>query len=81
MNADKLTSVLLSYGSNACLQTTYLQELVSVPLIGLNHYFPQETHKMYLQKLDEISKHQNNCSTSISRQRKKLKETSRRVKK
>ncbi|XP_013873622.1 transmembrane protein 120A [Austrofundulus limnaeus] len=41
----------------------------------------QETHKMYLQKLDEICKHQNNCSTSISHQRKKLKETSRRVKK
>uniref|UniRef100_A0A3B4VFV8 Transmembrane protein 120Ab n=1 Tax=Seriola dumerili TaxID=41447 RepID=A0A3B4VFV8_SERDU len=32
--------------------------------------------KMYLQKLDEISKLQNNCSSSISRQRKRLKEIS-----
>ncbi|XP_022604130.1 transmembrane protein 120A-like isoform X3 [Seriola dumerili] len=35
---------------------------------------------MYLQKLDEISKLQNNCSSSISRQRKRLKEISQRVK-
>ncbi|XP_037534417.1 ion channel TACAN-like [Nematolebias whitei] len=41
----------------------------------------QETHRMYLQKLDEISHLQNNCTSSISRQRKKLKETSRLVKK
>ncbi|XP_023262383.1 transmembrane protein 120A-like isoform X3 [Seriola lalandi dorsalis] len=40
----------------------------------------QETHRMYLQKLDEISKLQNNCSSSISRQRKRLKEISQRVK-
>uniref|UniRef100_A0A3B3V952 Transmembrane protein 120Ab n=1 Tax=Poecilia latipinna TaxID=48699 RepID=A0A3B3V952_9TELE len=36
----------------------------------------QETHKKYLQKLDEISKLQSNCSSSIARQRKRLKEMS-----
>uniref|UniRef100_A0A3B3BAL5 Transmembrane protein 120A n=1 Tax=Oryzias melastigma TaxID=30732 RepID=A0A3B3BAL5_ORYME len=41
----------------------------------------QDTHKRYLQKLDEISKLQNNCSSSIARQRKKLKELSRQIKK
>ncbi|XP_072247853.1 transmembrane protein 120A-A-like [Leuresthes tenuis] len=41
----------------------------------------QETHKMYLQKLDEISKLQSNCSSSISHQRKRLKEISRLEKK
>nr|XP_046244696.1 ion channel TACAN-like [Scatophagus argus] len=41
----------------------------------------QETHRMYIQKLDEISKLQNNCSSSISRQRKRLKEVSQLVKK
>ncbi|KAA8593958.1 hypothetical protein FQN60_004792 [Etheostoma spectabile] len=41
----------------------------------------QETHRMYLQKLDEISKLQNNCSSSISSQRKGLKEVSRLVEK
>uniref|UniRef100_A0A4W6BQZ7 Transmembrane protein 120A n=1 Tax=Lates calcarifer TaxID=8187 RepID=A0A4W6BQZ7_LATCA len=41
----------------------------------------QDTHRMYLQKLDEISKLQNNCSSSISRQQRRLKELSHRVKK
>ncbi|XP_063058884.1 ion channel TACAN isoform X2 [Engraulis encrasicolus] len=36
----------------------------------------QETHRLYKQKLEEVSKLQNSCSTSISRQRKKLKELS-----
>uniref|UniRef100_A0A7N6FJV7 Transmembrane protein 120A n=1 Tax=Anabas testudineus TaxID=64144 RepID=A0A7N6FJV7_ANATE len=40
----------------------------------------QETHRKYLEKLDEISKLQSNCSTSISRQQKKLKEISHLVK-
>uniref|UniRef100_A0A4W6BQ64 Transmembrane protein 120A n=1 Tax=Lates calcarifer TaxID=8187 RepID=A0A4W6BQ64_LATCA len=38
----------------------------------------QDTHRMYLQKLDEISKLQNNCSSSISRQQRRLKELSHR---
>nr|XP_020473827.1 transmembrane protein 120A-like isoform X2 [Monopterus albus] len=41
----------------------------------------QETHRMYLQKLDEISKLQNHCSSSISLQRKRLKELSHQAKK
>uniref|UniRef100_A0A3B3TR69 Transmembrane protein 120Ab n=1 Tax=Poecilia latipinna TaxID=48699 RepID=A0A3B3TR69_9TELE len=41
----------------------------------------QETHKKYLQKLDEISKLQSNCSSSIARQRKRLKEMSSQVNK
>uniref|UniRef100_A0A3P9KZG3 Zgc:103681 n=1 Tax=Oryzias latipes TaxID=8090 RepID=A0A3P9KZG3_ORYLA len=41
----------------------------------------QDTHRRYLHKLDEISKLQNNCSSSIVRQRKNLKELSRRAKK
>uniref|UniRef100_A0A3Q1HAW0 Transmembrane protein 120A n=1 Tax=Acanthochromis polyacanthus TaxID=80966 RepID=A0A3Q1HAW0_9TELE len=41
----------------------------------------QETHRIYLQKLDEISKLQKNCSSSISRQRKRLNELSHLVKK
>ncbi|RVE64600.1 hypothetical protein OJAV_G00127630 [Oryzias javanicus] len=45
------------------------------------HQHLQDTHKKYLQKLDEISKLQNNCSSSIARQRKKLKELSRQIKK
>ncbi|XP_060902317.1 ion channel TACAN-like [Labrus mixtus] len=36
----------------------------------------QETHRLYLQKLDEISKLQKSCSSSISNQRKRLKEVS-----
>lgn len=34
----------------------------------------QETHRLYRQKLEEVSKLQDTCSTSISRQRKRLKE-------
>ncbi|XP_063349648.1 ion channel TACAN-like isoform X2 [Pelmatolapia mariae] len=41
----------------------------------------QETHRMYLKKLDELSKLQSNCSSSISRQRKRLNEISQLVKK
>ncbi|XP_068174003.1 transmembrane protein 120A-like [Antennarius striatus] len=41
----------------------------------------QETHRMYLQKLDEISKIQNSCSSSISSQRKRLMEVAHRVNK
>ncbi|KAM7413154.1 hypothetical protein PAMA_020505 [Pampus argenteus] len=41
----------------------------------------QETHRMYLQKLDEISKLQNNCSSSIVSQQRRLKEMSHLVKK
>uniref|UniRef100_A0A8C7YZ70 Transmembrane protein 120A n=1 Tax=Oryzias sinensis TaxID=183150 RepID=A0A8C7YZ70_9TELE len=41
----------------------------------------QDTHRRYLHKLDEISKLQNNCSSSIVRQRKNLKELSRHAKK
>lgn len=41
----------------------------------------QETHRIYLQKLDEISKLQKNCSSSISQQRKRLNELSHLVKK
>ncbi|XP_027855018.1 transmembrane protein 120A-like [Xiphophorus couchianus] len=41
----------------------------------------QETHKKYLQKLDEISRLQSSCSSSIARQRKKLKEMSSQVNK
>uniref|UniRef100_A0A3P9JUL0 Transmembrane protein 120A n=1 Tax=Oryzias latipes TaxID=8090 RepID=A0A3P9JUL0_ORYLA len=41
----------------------------------------QDTHRRYMHKLDEISKLQNNCCSSIVRQRKNLKELSRRAKK
>ncbi len=41
----------------------------------------QETHRLYLEKLDEISKLQNISSASISRQRKRLKDMSNVVKK
>ncbi|XP_032401737.1 transmembrane protein 120A-like [Xiphophorus hellerii] len=41
----------------------------------------QETHKKYLQKLDEISRLQSSCSSSIARQRKRLKEMSSQVNK
>ncbi|XP_029923018.1 transmembrane protein 120A-like [Myripristis murdjan] len=41
----------------------------------------QETHKKYLQKLDELSKLQSSCSSSIFRQRKRLKDMSHLVKK
>lgn len=48
----------------------------------MTHVLPiQDTHRVYLQKLEEISKLQNNCSSSISSQRKRLKEVSRLVKK
>ncbi|KAG7483822.1 hypothetical protein MATL_G00042380 [Megalops atlanticus] len=36
----------------------------------------QETHRLYRQKLEEVSKLQDSCSASIARQRKKLKELS-----
>ena len=41
----------------------------------------QETHRLYIQKLDEISNLQTKCTSSISRQRKRLKEVSQLVKK
>ncbi|XP_056140653.1 ion channel TACAN-like [Lampris incognitus] len=34
----------------------------------------QETHRLYKQKLEEVTRLQNNCSGAIARQRKKLKE-------
>ncbi|KAG7278185.1 hypothetical protein CRUP_002146 [Coryphaenoides rupestris] len=34
----------------------------------------QETHRLYKQKLEEVTKLQDSCTTAISRQRKKLKE-------
>uniref|UniRef100_A0A3Q2Z1D9 Transmembrane protein 120Ab n=1 Tax=Hippocampus comes TaxID=109280 RepID=A0A3Q2Z1D9_HIPCM len=40
----------------------------------------QEAHRLYLQKLDEISKLQRSCSSSISRQQTRLKEMSSFVK-
>ncbi|KAK2823368.1 hypothetical protein Q7C36_019968 [Tachysurus vachellii] len=36
----------------------------------------QDTHRLYKQKLEEVSKLQNSCATSILRQRKRLKEIS-----
>ncbi|KAM9801323.1 transmembrane protein 120A-like [Neosynchiropus ocellatus] len=41
----------------------------------------QETHRLYLQKLDELSKLQRSCSLSISQQRKRLEEMSQLEKK
>lgn len=41
----------------------------------------QDTYKVYLQKLDEISKLQSSCSSSISNQRRRLTEMSQLVKK
>ncbi|XP_051966265.1 ion channel TACAN-like isoform X1 [Xyrauchen texanus] len=41
----------------------------------------QETHRLYLQKLDEVSKLQKNFAASISRQRKNIKDTSQSLKK
>lgn len=34
----------------------------------------QDTHRLYKQKLEEVTKLQNSCTSAISRQRKKLKE-------
>uniref|UniRef100_A0A8C6SIT4 Transmembrane protein 120A n=1 Tax=Neogobius melanostomus TaxID=47308 RepID=A0A8C6SIT4_9GOBI len=49
----------------------------------LQKYFPdlfsshaQEIHRLYKQKLEEVAKLQNNCSSAIARQRKKIKEIS-----
>ncbi|GAA6076244.1 transmembrane protein 120A-like, partial [Tachysurus ichikawai] len=39
-----------------------------------------ETHQLYMQKLDEVSKLQNSFSASISRQRKCIKDMSRSLK-
>lgn len=41
----------------------------------------QETHRLYLQKLDEVSKLQQNFSSSVSRQKKKVKDITRSVQK
>ncbi|CAB1348481.1 unnamed protein product [Coregonus sp. 'balchen'] len=41
----------------------------------------QESHRLYLQKLDEVSKLQSNCSSSIAHQRSRLKDMSQLVKK
>lgn len=41
----------------------------------------QESHRLYLQKLDEVSKLQSCCSSSIAYQRKRLKELSQLMKK
>uniref|UniRef100_A0A8C4E6I5 Transmembrane protein 120A n=1 Tax=Dicentrarchus labrax TaxID=13489 RepID=A0A8C4E6I5_DICLA len=46
------------------------------PVIYICVLFIQETHRMYLQKLDEITKLQNSCSSSISSHRKRLQEVS-----
>uniref|UniRef100_A0A3Q2NS26 Transmembrane protein 120Ab n=1 Tax=Fundulus heteroclitus TaxID=8078 RepID=A0A3Q2NS26_FUNHE len=47
--------------------------------LGQEYQKLQETHRKYIQKLDEISKLQSDCSSSIARHRKRLKEMSRRV--
>ncbi|XP_062408640.1 transmembrane protein 120A-like [Sardina pilchardus] len=44
-------------------------------------YTIQETHRLYMQKLDEVSKLQKSFSSSISRQKKSLKDLSRSVQK
>ncbi|GLD46430.1 transmembrane protein 120A isoform X1, partial [Lates japonicus] len=36
----------------------------------------QDTHRLYKQKLEEVTKLQDKCSSEITRQRKKLKELS-----
>uniref|UniRef100_A0AAZ3SK35 Transmembrane protein 120A n=1 Tax=Oncorhynchus tshawytscha TaxID=74940 RepID=A0AAZ3SK35_ONCTS len=41
----------------------------------------QESHRLYLQKLEEVSKLQSNCSSSIARQRSRLKDMSQLMKK
>lgn len=41
----------------------------------------QETHRQYLQKMEEVSNLQNKCTSFISSQRKRLKEMSYQVKK
>lgn len=35
---------------------------------------PQETHRLYRLKLEELTKLQNNCTSSITRQKKQLQE-------
>ncbi|KAM6946280.1 transmembrane protein 120A-like [Aplochiton taeniatus] len=41
----------------------------------------QENHKLYLQKVDDVSKLQTSCSSAIARQRRRLKELSQLMKK
>ncbi|XP_010869607.1 transmembrane protein 120A [Esox lucius] len=57
--------------------TAALQEWKSVEE---EYHQLQESHRLYLQKLDEVSKLQINCSSSIARQRQRLKDMSQLVK-
>jgi len=47
-----------------------------LPKILMSICVAQETHRLYKQKLEEVSKLQDSCSSSIVRQRKKLKDLS-----
>lgn len=42
--------------------------------LRLSHPAPQETHRLYRLKLEELTKLQNNCTSSITRQKKRLHE-------
>ena len=47
------------------------REAIHLLLFNLTH---KETHRLYKQKLEEVSKLQESCTTAITRQRKKLKD-------
>lgn len=42
--------------------------------VEIKHFCVQETHRLYLQKLEEVSKLQKTFAVSIARQKKNLKE-------
>lgn len=42
--------------------------------VEINNFCVQETHRLYLQKLEEVSKLQKSFAASIARQKKNLKE-------
>lgn len=43
-------------------------------LMLLFFFSHQDTHRLYKQKLEEVARLQNSCSSAIARQRKKLKD-------
>lgn len=54
----------------------YCKDVVLKQLVIVIVHSFQETHRLYKQKLEEVSKLQDSCSGSIARQKKRLKELS-----
>lgn len=50
------------------------RDITSIKPLMFSNFPRQDTHRLYKQKLEEVTRLQNSCSSAIARQRKKLKD-------